>query len=282
MRVPLRVISVLCLQACLPLALCAQKLTPEDLVARHLQSIGTPAALAAIKSRVVQGNLTFKVMQGGSGEVHGTWGRVSEGRKMKFVMRFGVGDWRGEELVFDGNKTYVAAITNTHRKSIFGEFVQNQDYILKEGLLGGELSTGWALQYLDQDHPQLIYDGLKKVDGREVHDLEYHSRRSTDMRVHLYFDPETYHHVKTFYSIVLAPIVGRTVTESANQPTIRYTIEERFSDFKTTDGVTLPGTYSIEYTQEPQNGQTIVYHWDMTADRLGENVSLDPKNFDTK
>ena len=282
MRFSLRIISLLCLHACLPFLLCAQTLTPEDLVARHLQSIGTPAALAAIKSRVVQGNLTFKVMQGGSGEVHGTWGRVSEGRKMKFVMRFGVGDWRGEEFVFDGNKTYVAAITDSHRKSSFGEFVHSQDYILKEGLFGGELSTGWALQYLDQDHPQLVYAGLKKVDGREVHDLEYHSRKSADMQIHLYFDPETYHHVKTFYFMVLAPIVGRTVTESASQPTIRYTIEERFSDFKTTDGLTLPGTYSVEYTQEPQSGQTIVYRWDMTADRVGDNISLDPKNFDTK
>ncbi len=282
MKVPLRVISILCLHACLPLGLCAQKLTPEDLVARHLQSIGTPAALAAVKSRVVQGNLVFKVMIGGSGEIHGTWGRVSEARKMKLVMRFGVGDWRGEEFVFDGNKTYVAALTTSHRKSSFGEFVHSQDYILKEGLLGGELSTGWALQYLDQDHPQLIYAGLKKVDGHEVQDLEYHSRKSGDMQVHLYFDPETYHHVKTLYSLVLAPNVGPTIVDSASQPTIRYTIDERFADFKTADGLTLPGAYSIEYTQEPQNGQTIVYHWDMTADRLGENVSLDPKNFDTK
>jgi len=67
----------------------------EDIVAKHLDSIGTAEARAAIKSRAVQGSLRFKVLVGGGGEVAGTWGRVSEQRKSKFVMKFGNGDWWG-------------------------------------------------------------------------------------------------------------------------------------------------------------------------------------------
>jgi len=251
-------------------------------VARHLDSIGTAEARAAIKSRVVQGKLTFKVLVGGGGEIQDTWGRVSEQRKSNFVMRFGSGDYRGEQFVFDGNKTYVAANTASHVRSLFGDFIHSQDYIVKEGLLGGELSTGWALEQLEENRPKLVYAGLAKVDGRPVHDLEYHSRKSSDMTIHLYFDAETFQHVKTLYSMAFAPNVGRTITSSVNQQEVRYTIEERFGNFKTADGLTLPTTTSIEYTQELQNGRTVAFHWDMTADRIIENVSLDPKNFDTK
>lgn len=266
----------------LPLLTFAADMKPEELVAKHLDSIGTTEARAAVKSRVVQGKLTFKLLVGGGGTVEGSWGRVSEPGKSNFVMRFGTGNYRGEQFVFDGNKTYIAADTSTQRRSRFGDFVQSQDYILREGLLGGELSTGWALQGLGQNQPQWTYAGLKKIDGRQLHDLEYRSRKNTDMRISLYFDPETYHHVKTTYAMTFSPTVGTTITNSVDQQEIRYTIEERFGDFKTQDGITLPSTYSIEYTQELQNGQTIVYHWDMTVDKILENISLDPKNFDTK
>lgn len=275
-------LCVMLLQASLSLLTHAADMKPEDIVAKHLDSIGTAEARAAVKSRVVQGKLTFKVLVGGGGSVEGTWGRVSQQRKSNFVMRFGIGNYRGEQFVYDENKTYIAADTSSLKRSRFGEFVHSQDYIIKEGLLGGELSTGWALQTLDQNGARLVYGGLKKIDGHQVLDLEYHSKKSSDMRIDLYFDPETYHHVKTTYAMSITAGMGTTITNSVNQQDIRYTIEERFSDFKAQDGITLPTTYSIEYTQEVQSGNTEVYHWDMTADKILDNVGLDPKNFDTK
>jgi len=260
----------------------ASDMKPEELVARHLDSMGSAEARAAVKSRVVQGKVAYKMLVGGGVSVEGTWGRVSEQRKSKFVLRTNLADYRGEEFVFDGSKTYIAAETPNQVRSRFGDFVHSQDYVLREGLLGGELSTGWALQNLDENHAKLVYAGLKKIDGQEVHDLEYHSKHSSDMQIHLYFDPETYHHVKTVYSMAYSPNMGKSITESVNQQEIRYTIAERFADFKNVDGLTLPSTYSIEFTQEMQSGRTLVDHWDMTADKNAENVGLDPKNFDTK
>jgi len=46
--------------------------------------------------------------------------------------------------------------------------VNSQDFIVKEGLLGGELSTAWALQNLDGNRVKIEYIGLKKVDGHEL------------------------------------------------------------------------------------------------------------------
>jgi hypothetical protein len=278
-KLGLCMVGVLLLQA-FPAS--AADMKPEELVAKHLDSIGTAEARAAAKSRVVQGKLVFRILVGGGGTVEGSWGRVSEGSKSNFVMRFGIGTYRGEQFVYDETKTYVAADTGSQKRSRFGDFVHSQDYILREGLVGGELSTGWALQTLDKNQAHLIYAGLKKIDGRQLCDLEYHSKKSSDMKINLYFDPETYRHVRTTYAMSFSANMGTTVTNSAQQQDVRYTIEERFADFKTQDGITLPSTYSIEYTQELQSGNTEVYHWDMTAEKVVENVGLDPKNFDTK
>jgi len=260
----------------------AADVKPEEIVAKHLDSIGTAEARAAVKSRAVQGALHFRILVGGGGEVVGTWGRVSEQRKSNFVMRFGSGDWRGEQFIFDGDKTSFAATTSRQQWSVFAKFVLSQDFIVKEGLLGGELSTAWALQNLDQSRVKLNYIGLKKVDGRELQGIEYHSKGNTDMTVKLYFDSETYRHVMTVYSIAVAPGMGHGATDSVNQQEIRYTIEERFSDFHTDNGITLPRHYDLQYTQELQSGSTRVYDWDMTADKIIDNLDLNPGNFHLK
>jgi hypothetical protein len=57
---------------------------------------------------------------------------------------------------------------------------------------------------------------------------------------------------------------------------------ERFSDFRTDNGITLPCHCELRYTQEPQNGATRNYYWDMTAEKVLNNVSLDPQNFEMK
>jgi hypothetical protein len=260
----------------------AADMKPEEIVAKNLDSIGTAEARAAIKSRAVQGTLRFRVLVGGSGEVTGSWGQVSEQHKSNFVMRFGIGDWRGEQFIYDGNKTSFAAATTSHQWSVFAKFVRSQDFIIKEGLLGGELSTAWALQNLDQSRVRLDSMGLKKIGGRDLQAIEYHSKGNTDMTVKLYFEPDTYRHVMTVYSISVSPNMGSSITDSVNQQEIRYTIEEQFSDFQKDNGITLPRHYDLQYTQELQNGSTLAYNWDMTVGKMMNNVDLAPANFQLK
>jgi hypothetical protein len=287
----------------IPISVFAENIKPEEIVARHLNSIGTPEARAAIKSRVVQGTLKMHILVGGGGEVTGTWGRVSEQRQSNFVMRFATGgDWRGEQFTFDGEHTGFATPTTSHTRSVFAQFVSSQDFIVKEGLLGGELSTCWALQNLDQNHAKLQSIGTRKVDGRELIGLQYLSKSSHDMQVKLYFDPDSFRHVMTVYTVELAPGMAREITESVYQQQNRYTIEERFSDFQAVDGLTIPTHYHLQYTQEVQSansdtgasvggpttthsellGSTRVYDWDMTAEQIQDNLSVDAKNFHVK
>jgi hypothetical protein len=256
---------------------------PEEIVAKHLDSIGTAQARAAITSRAIQGTLRFKILVGGGGVAVGSWGRVSDHLKTKFVMRFGSGTWRGEQFIFDGEKTSFAAATSTHQYSDFAKFVSAQDFIIKEGLLGGELSTAWALQNLDPNRVRLESLGLKKIDGHELQGIEYVSKGGTKLTVKIYFDPETYRHMKTVYSVVEVPEgSSHGITTSVYQQEIRYTLEERFSDYKTDSGITLPRHYDLQYTEELQDGTTHLYDWDMTADALHDNIGLDPANFQVK
>ena len=259
----------------------------EDVVARHLDSIGTAEARSAVKTRLVQGTSGFKIPLSGGGEVPGTSALLSDGRKAVVMIKLASGDYHGEQFVTDGDKVYIAATASSHRRTSFGEFVHSQDQIVREGLMGGALTTAWALLNLDSNKPKLSYNGLKKIDGREVYEIGYHSRKKDDLTIHLYFDKDTYRHVMTTYAVTLAsglaPTSGVTdITQTAKQRETRYTIEERFTDFKTAEGLTLPSKYVIHFTQELQDGTTEVYEWDIAADEFSNNVGLDPKNFQVK
>ncbi len=280
----------------------ATDMKPEDVVTRHLDSIGRADTRAAAKSRIVQGTAQFKIRVGGGGELAGTSALVSEGQKSVLMVKLSNNDYHGEQFVTDGDKVSVASTTSNHKWSDFGEFVRSQDQIVREGLLGGTLTTAWALLNLAENKARLSFDGEKKVDGRPAYQLSYHSKKRDDLTVHLYFDPETYQHIMTTYSVTLAsglggfvPSIsdqaglttpsnapGADVTQSSKQKEIRYTIEERFSDFKTAEGLTLPTKYVIRFTEELQNGTTKLYEWDMSADEVSNNRSLDPRNFKIK
>jgi hypothetical protein len=107
----------------------------------------------------------------------------------------------------------------------------------------------------------------------------------------MYFDPDTFQHVATIYTLELSQGVASAVTDT-RQYQNRYSIEERFSDFKAVDGLTLPTGYQLRYTEDVINdaatttrsqlGGTRIYDWDMTAERIQHNLSLDAKNFHVK
>jgi hypothetical protein len=280
-----KITAMFCLQSALVFAADPKV---EDIVARHLDSIGTTEARAASKTRVVQGQSEFKIRVGGGGSrLPGTSGLVSDGRKSVLLIKLSNGDYRGEQFVTDGDAVRIAATTANHRRSSLGDFVYSQDQIIREGLMGGTLTTAWALLNLDTNKPKLSYNGEKKIGGGEAYEIGYHSRRKDDLTIHLYFDKDTYRHVATTYSLTLASGLapnpgGPDITQSVKQKETRYTIEEQFNDFRTAEGLTLPSKYVIHFTQELQDGTTEVYEWDIAADEVSNNVGLDPKNFQVK
>jgi len=284
---------------------------PDELVAQHLDSIASAQNRAALKSRAVQGPVEFKILVGGAGTLDGKAVLVSEGKKFQFMMKLQNIDYRGEQFIFNGDKDSVAFSTATQSRSAFGTFMFVQDAAIREGLWGGELSTAWPLLNLGERKAKLDFGGLKKIDGQDLYEVRYRPHKSSDLDIKLYFDPQTGHHVRTVYSYSsstsfanLAPssavglqsssgkgggfsegsqgVGGTAETAAARQFPNRYRLEEKFTDFKTVDGVTLPTHYDIQFSQELQNGKTTLSDWDMKGLEVLNNVSLDVHTFDVK
>lgn len=286
---------------------------PEDIIAKYLDSVGTAQARSACKSRVNQGPAQFKMLVGGAGSLDGKGVLVSEGKKLQFMMKFASNEYRGEQFIYDGSKLQIAGTTSNRSRSSMAEFVYTQDAIVKEGLLGGELSTAFPLFDLEDRKPKLSFEGEKTIDGHKLLDLRYKPKKSSDLDIHLYFDTETYHHVMTVYSLkvraglgyvdpqvsaasptggdvasgtMLSP-TGGTVADSnetvaARQQETRYRLEERFSDFAAVDGLTLPTHYNLHFSAELGNGKTTVSEWDIKGGQVANNVNPDPRNFQVK
>jgi hypothetical protein len=285
----------------------------DELVSRHLDSIASPAIRAGLKTRVAQGPVHYAILVGGAGFLDGKAQMVSDGNKMQLMMKLPNNLYRGEQFIFDGEKDKVAFSTAAQSRSALGSFVFVYDPIIREGLIGGVLTTGWPLLNLDERKAKVTFEGLKKIDGQELYDLRYRPHKGTDLDINLYFDPETYRHVETVYTLTSSEnfanygpstAVGNGPTSPGNGPggvgvgstqtggtpelaaarqyMNRYRLSEKFSDFKTADGVTLPTHYDIQFTQELQNGRTSLTEWDLKGLDISNNVGLESRNFDVK
>jgi hypothetical protein len=254
------------------------KIKAEDVVARHLASIGTPEARAAIKDRIATGIVRVIFRLGSQGQLPGKCGLISEERKVRLSMNFSTLAYPGEQLAFDGERVTVGEVQPGQR-SPFSDFVYTYNVILKEGLLGGTLSTAWPLLDLTGRQPELTYTGLKKVEGKQLHELSYKAKKGGGgLLVYLYFDPESFRHVRTQYRLVRpSSIVGRP-EDSASQWDTIYTLVEQFEDFKEVGGLTLPHTYKLNYTVEAQRA-TFMADWNVTIARIEHDQQIDPKNF---
>jgi hypothetical protein len=126
-----------------------KKLTPEELIARHLDSIGTAEARSKASSRVAGGETKFIARLGGSANVDGQAMMVSSGAKLRFGIKLPLSDYPGEDMAFDGAQAATGLLPQG-RRSHLGAFFSSQNLPLKEGLIGGTLSTAWPLLRLDQ------------------------------------------------------------------------------------------------------------------------------------
>lgn len=260
----------------------AADLTAEDLLSKHLAAIGAPEVRNA-KTRVAQGTVLYKILVGGSGEAGGKAVFVSDGIKRQIMMKIDDRNYRGEQWIFNGEKCQVSFSLTQQRRSQIGEFLYYQDAPQREGLLGGLLTSSWPLFDLAAHDAKLSYKGLKKMDGRDLHDVLYQSKRNGDYEIHLYFDPETFRHVMTVYTIYVQPQVRFSGnTENARQTPERHRIEERFSEFKQIDGLMLPTHYDLQYTQELQTGGTTLFEYGIAITQITNNEGVDPRNFDVK
>jgi hypothetical protein len=254
----------------------AQKLKPEELIAKHLDSIAAADKRKAVTSRSTSGAAQVAFRVGGSGTLNGKGNIISQGNMLRAGFAFPALEYSGEQLVFDGNKVNAGQISPGNYPPL-SRFVYENDVLLKEGLLFGSLSTGWALQDVASRKPKLDSTGLKKIDGKQLHELKYLSRNTkNNLQAWFYFDPETYRHVRSVFRLEVPASSSSRITDSAEL--IRYQIIERFDQFKEVDGFTLPHSYNVEYTIDSPRGGFLAT-WSHSIDRIVHDESIDRQLF---
>ncbi len=255
-----------------------EKMDPKELVALHLKSVGPAEKLSARKDCVAEGGGVMRILGGGSGTLTGPAMLVSEGDKVRLTINFGYLNYPSEQYVFDGQK-FDAGDLSPGRRSRFGNFLYTYPAIVTEGLLGGVLTTAWPLENLEKRNPKLRYGGIKKIGGKDLHELRYVPRKGGgDLTILMYFEPDTYRHVETIYRVVIpAQIPMGGSSQSAVQRETRYEIEEKFENFQSVDGLTLPIHWDFRLTMEGLT--TSITEWDLNFTKIAFDQPLDSKAF---
>lgn len=261
------------------LSVAADKLKPEEIVSRHLASVGSSASREKIKAWQISGGVRSQVLAGGTGMLEGLAQLVSEGTKSSIVMKFPDNNYPGEEFTFDGEDAKVAYIQPGVRSRL-GTFLFSQSQILKEGLFGGVLTTAWPLFDPALKGAKLYSEGLKKIDGRQLYQVGYSpKKRAGDVTIKLYFEPETLRHVMTVYTYVQTKPVhlSSDLAENARETESRIRLEERFDDFKDIKGLTMPTRWSVKLASEGSVSGVLagdsVFVWDFALDTFDQTPS---------
>lgn len=257
-------------------SLFAQKMQAEDILAKHLDSIGSVKNRNSVNTRIILSNLKFKRQS--SGVLEGKAVIASSKGGAIFGMTLDSNEYPLDKFSFDGKRVKVGYITPGNR-SVLGGFILSYGELMKEGLLGGTLSTSWSLMDLDAKKSKLFYKGEGKIDGKETFVLGYSPKGGSDLDIKMYFDKQNFQHLRTEYNRVVAAQMGQTVDGSAKQAESRYRLVEDFSNFKNYGGLTLPSAYKIFYSERGQT-RTAEYNWEFNVTDVSFNQPLGNNAFD--
>jgi len=239
-------------------------LKPDEIIARHVASIGTPEAIGAVKSRVFAGQARVTSRMGYVGQLLGQAQFASAGDNILLAAVFNSNEYPYEKAAFNGKDVSVGRPNGA--VTPFGDFIKANKAIVREGLFGGVMSTAWPL-LSKESKLKFASAGTTEIGGRSFYKLKVSSGSLGDTKVILYFDAENFHHVATEYTQIIAVGITRstnprpesddfgttTTTGTANTKQTFMTFTERFSNFEKSGETVIPLTYVIDYTYQDSN-----------------------------
>src|SRR4030095_13407703 len=249
------------ISTCIPLILIfaasgwTQDLSAEDIIAKHLDSIGTKVVREKIKNLTAVGFSEFEsknpAVKGGGRAVV-----VSEANNLLFAMGFNSKDYPYEKIGYFRSKVSIPYV-NAGKRSLLGTFLMEHNNLLSEGLFAGVISRRWPFLTTDKRLPKLKAQGIKKHNGREVYVVSYIPDRgnSSEFFIRLYFDVATFQHVRSEYRREIP--AGKITFGQQNQiASSMLVLTEDFSEFKEANGLTLPYAYSADFVSN--SGSSLV------------------------
>lgn len=210
---------------------------------------------------------------------------VSQENKNLWGLTTNTNDYSTDKFSYNGKDVKTNYIRPGVR-SVLSGFIYSYPELLKEGLLGGTLLSSWSLLNTDERKPKLSFDGTKNIDGKETYVLSYSPKGASDLTIKMYFDTNSYQHVRTQYSRIIAARQGSTVDSSAGESSDRFSVVEDFSDYKDLGGLNLPSSYKLSYSyssnaalQASRNANREI-EWTFKVTNYSYNQPLDANTFD--
>lgn len=273
----IKIATLIVLLTLMSVTIFAQKLKPEEIIAKHLDSIGKPETRASLKSLMVIGDAVVTFVTEKNHTAEGRLVMASQGNKSYIGMSLNASDYQQEKITFDGQKSKVGYSYFT-RRSMLGDFIQSNNVMIEEGLLGGALSTAWAPLDMSDTKAKLSGGGNpKKMDGKEVYVVDF-APKGSDIDITLYFEKDTFRHVRTEYKRISSAPIGRSPEASSRMTETRLKVSESYSDFRDEGGLVLPHTYKIVYEETGSKGTNEV-DWAFTLTTFTPNPNLEANTF---
>lgn len=257
----------------------SQKMKAEDVLAKHLDSIGTAESRSTNISRIMVGDADVKYVSQKNLTAQGRIVLASVGEKLFWGLKLNAADYPSERFSYDGSKVKVG-FARAGVRTILSNFIFSNDIMLEESLFGGTLFSSWALLDMPNKKAKLSYSGTKKVDGKEAYALDYLTK-SGGIDITLYFDKETFRHIRTEYKRISSAGIGIRPEQSSGYSETRLKVTEKFSDFREEKNLTLPHSYQITYLTTGQNGTTEI-EWNFNLKEFAFNQNLDDSTFDAE
>jgi hypothetical protein len=254
-----------------------QELKPEEIIAKHLDSVGSRTAIDQVETMFALGLSSFEsqspaVKGGGKALV------VSDKGDLMFAISLNSKDYPYEKIGYFRDKVSLPP-TSAGQRSLLGSFISEHPKVLTAGLFGGTMSRRWPLWNYDSEKSNIQSLGMKKVNGKKAYVLSYlpDGGGADEFTVKLYFDAETFQHIRTEYHREYNP--EQPKFGQANQlANSEITLTEDFSDFKTVDGLTLPYVYSVQFSSNA-NTASFKTTWGVHISQYYINQKLAPDFF---
>jgi hypothetical protein len=259
----------------------AQSLTANEILAKHLDSIGTKEKREFLKTLFAAGvsefTSTAPAVKGGGKAVV-----VSDPGNLFFVMSLNSREYPFEKVGAFKNKVSLPFI-NAGTRSLLGSFLNEHPSILLDSLFCGSMSLRWITDVADKKL-KMKAAGMKKIDGKQTYAIEVLSSEqgSDDFKVRLYFDAQNFRHIRSEYRRDIK--IGRIVFGQQNQiADAKLALTEEFSDFKEVDGLTFPHMYKLNFTSN-SNSQMYENSWGIRvgAYYINQKLTDDFFSFDVK
>ena len=251
---------------------------PKEIISKHLESIASAEKRATLKTLFAIGLSEFEsknpIVKGGGKAVV-----VSDPGNLYFLMSLNSRTYPYEKVGAFGNNISLPFVSPGQR-SMLGAFLADNSKILLESLFCGSMSLRW-MGSIPNNATRLSMKsaGQKKINGRNAYaiDISMAGGESSNFSVRLFFDSETFHHIRSEYhrEVAIGGIAFRQENQLANATA---DLSEDYSDFKEVDGFTLPYVYKATLKTNNAN-QTYESSWGIRVATYYFNQKLEPDFF---